>query len=56
MKKQDMKVKYAFGRKVENYEEKLNISILGKENITFKREKNQNKIKMKQEQSFLSPD
>lgn len=42
-----MKVKHTFSRKVENYEEKLNILILGKENITLKGKKakrNKNKI------------
>lgn len=40
-----MKVKHAFGRKVENYEEKLKISILGKENITLKGKKTKPKQK-----------
>lgn len=40
-----MNVKHTFRRKVENYEEKFKILILGKENITLKGEKS--KIKQK---------
>lgn len=50
-----MKVKHTLGRKVENYEEKLNILILGKKILLKKGKKqNQTKIKMKEKQQFFS--
>lgn len=51
-----MKVKHTFSRKVENYEEKLNILILGKENITLKGKKaKRNKNKIQTEATILVP-